>query len=95
MTIEEILQEAQQLYLRIKEAETRMRYGYEHYLDDLQTRYTRQLQDIEEVFSRERQQTQTDYERQIVSAHGNFDQASQDAQTQLAKMNTTTQSKFN
>lgn len=86
MSIEEILQEVQHSYLRIKQAEARARYGYEHYLDDLKAIYTQQLQEIENSFRQTSQQVHANYQQQIATTYNDFEQARQHTHAQLASM---------
>src|SRR5947208_3318764 len=86
MSIEEILQEVQSSYTRLKEAEAHARYGYEHYLDDLKVSYAQQLQDIENSFHQANEQEKAGYEHQLEDARTAFDQGSQQTQAQLTEM---------
>src|SRR6266849_4595038 len=86
MSIEELLQEVQSSYTRLKQAEARARHSYEHYLDDLKATYAQQLQDIENSFLQARRQVQVGYQQELTENSIAFDQTTQQTQAQLAEM---------
>lgn len=83
---EEILEEIQSHYHRLKQAEAQARYWYEHYLDDLQARYQQQLQEIEATFQTKRDRAQSEYQQALAEAGAALAQAGQETQAQVDGM---------
>lgn len=86
MSTEQIQQEIQTTYTRLKQAAADARYWYEHYLDDIKARYQQRLQEIERAYQAKQDQVQAQLQEALTTAEAASAEVQRQAQTQLAQM---------
>jgi hypothetical protein len=67
VSTEQLLQEIQACFLRLKQAKARARHGYEHFFDELTNTHTRRLQEIEAAYQSAEEEARAVHQQQLAN----------------------------